>query len=145
MRSLTLVALPFVAGCALFGSDEGDRYTLTRVNGVDLPVTLQQQTLPDGRTFELSATSGRLTFYSRGTYRMEVGVRRKWTDGTPDATFYIRREGAFSMLSDTAVQVRFRESGAWSRTNYRLLESGALLRAVQSVAGTNLRVYDFRR
>ena len=145
MRSLTLVALPFVAGCALFGSDEGDRYTLTRVNGVDLPVTLQQQTLPDGRTFMLVATSGRLTFYARGTYRMDVGVQRRWVDGTPDATFYTTREGAFTMLSDTAVQVRFRESGTWSRTNYRVLESGALLRAVQSVSGTNLLVYDYRR
>ena len=145
MRSLTLCALIFAAGCAVFGSDEGDRYTLARVNGADLPVTLQQQTLPDGRTFVLIATSGRLTLYSRGTYRMEVGVQRQWADGTPDATFYVRREGAFSMLSDTAVQVRFRESGTWNRTNYRVLESGALLRAVQSVAGTNLRVYDFRR
>jgi hypothetical protein len=145
MRSLTLFALLLVGGCALFDVDDGDRYLLTRVNGVDLPVTLQQQTLPDGRTMMLIATSGRLTFYARGTYRMDVGVERRWTDATPDATFYVSREGAFTMLGDTAVQVRFRESGTWSRTNYRVLENGDLLRAVQGIAGTNLAVYDYRR
>lgn len=145
MRSLTALALLFAAGCSVFEADADEVYTLRRVNGLELPVSLQQGATSDGRTFQLVATSGRLTFYTRGTYRMEVSIQRRWSDGSPDATFYIRRHGAFTMLSDTAVQVRFRESGAWDRTNYRRLESGNLLRATQNIAGTSLLVYDYRR
>ena len=134
----------FVTGCGLDG-DAGDRYTLTRVNGVGLPATVLTETLPDGRQHRIVVTGGTLSFYPRGTYRMSVVFESAWSNVAADSAIHQRREGAFTLLGDTAVQVRFRESGTWSRTNYRVLEGGDLLRAVQSVGGTDLAVYDYRR
>lgn len=146
MRSSTLTPFLITAllGCSALEPSDGDKYVLTRANGSDLPATIVDETLPDGRVHRVRVTGGELTFFTRGTFETSIASRSEWSSAPADTVLNIERSGAFVMLGDTAVQVRFQQTGGSSRTTYRILEGGDLLRAVDVIAGTTL-VYDYRR
>lgn len=131
-------------GCSALEPGDRDKYVLTRVNGGDLPATIVDETLPDGRVHRVHITGGELTFFTRGTFETSIASRSEWSGPPADTVLNIERSGAFVMLGDTAVQVRFRQPTGSSRTTYRILEGGDLLRAIDVIAGTTF-VYDYRR
>ena len=146
MRSVATTVYLTIAllGCSALEPGDRDKYVLTRVNGSDLPATIVDETLPDGRVHRVHVAAGELTFFTRGTFGNSIASRSEWSSAPADTVQNVERSGAFVMLGDTAVQVRFQQTGGSSRTTYRILEGGDLLRAVDVIAGTTL-VYDFRR
>lgn len=130
--------------CSDLGFGEGDSYALTALNGIALPAVASTQTMPDGSQRTVTVASGIVVFYPRGTFRTEIVVHVHASNVARDSVRLVRLAGAFEMLGDTAVTTRFRDTKAWNRTTYRILEKGNLLRAIQSVESP-LAVYDYRR
>lgn len=137
---VVLVAL----GCSAVDPESDDRYALSKVNGVTLPAEVVNETTADGRQHLVEIVSGHLAFYPRGTFRSRVALRSAWTNPVADTLSAVEFSGAFQMLKDTAAQVRYEDGGVWNRTNFRILESGQLLRAIQGFGGS-LAAYDYRR
>lgn len=142
--TLTLYVTLALPGCSALEPGDRDNYVLARVQSNDLPATIVDETLPDGRVHRVRVTAGELTFFTRGTFETSIASRSEWPNAPADTLVKTQRSGAFVMLGDTAVQVRFRQMGGSSRTTYRILEGGDLLRAIDVIAGTTL-VYDYRR
>lgn len=143
-RSAGVWAALLVTSCGVLDPERDDRYVLSKVNGNALPAEVVNETTQGGRQHRVEITGGFVSFYPRGTFRSGVTVRSSWTGPASDTSSTMEVSGSFEMLKDTAAQVRFRSVGGWERTNYRILENGQLLRAVQGFGGT-LAAYDYRR
>ena len=144
MRSARVCAALLILGCGALDPERDDRYTLRKVNGVALPAEVVNETTAAGRQHRVEVIAGFVSFFPRGTFRSGVTLRSTWTGPAGDTLSVMESSGAFEMLKDTVAQVRFRDGNGWQRTNYRIVNDGELLRAIQGFGGT-LAVYDYHR